>query len=146
MVAANFAAICVIATSNHSQVRKKGDTFSWPTNQRRRWHTTPVLLPGKPHGQRSLVGCSPWDREESDSTERLHFHFSLFTFKYWRRKWQPTPAFLLGESQGQGSLLGCRLWGRTELDTTEATWQQPHPFEIAKKEECNTVTALILIT
>ena len=77
MVAANFAAICVIATSNHSQVRKKGDTFSWPTNQRRRWHTTPVLLPGKPHGQRSLVGCSPWDREESDSTERLHFHFSL---------------------------------------------------------------------
>ena len=46
-------------------------------NRRRRWHTTPVLLPGKPHGQRSLVGCSPWDREESDSTERLHFHFSL---------------------------------------------------------------------
>ena len=45
--------------------------------QRRRWHPTPVLLPGKPHGWRSLVGCSPWDREESDTTERLHFHFSL---------------------------------------------------------------------
>ena len=28
------------------------------------------------HGQRSLVGCSPWGREESDTTERLHFHFS----------------------------------------------------------------------
>ena len=38
---------------------------------------TPVLLPGKSHGRRSLVGCSPWGRQESDTTERLHFHFSL---------------------------------------------------------------------
>ena len=36
-------------------------------------YPTPVLLPGKSHGQRSLVGCSPWGREESDTTERLHF-------------------------------------------------------------------------
>ena len=42
-----------------------------------RWHPTPVLLPGQSHGRRSLVGCSPWGREESDTTERLHFHFSL---------------------------------------------------------------------
>ena len=41
------------------------------------WHPTPVLLPGKSHGWRSLVGCSPWGREESDMTERLHFYFSL---------------------------------------------------------------------
>ena len=45
--------------------------------RRRRWHPTPVLLLGKSHGRRSLVGCSPWGREESDTTERLHFHFSL---------------------------------------------------------------------
>ena len=45
--------------------------------RRRQWHPTPVLLPGKSHGQRSLVGCSPWGREESDTTERLHFDFSL---------------------------------------------------------------------
>ena len=45
--------------------------------RRRRWHPTPVLLPGKSHGRRSLVGCSPWGHEESDTTERLHFHFSL---------------------------------------------------------------------
>ena len=45
--------------------------------RRRRWHPTPVLLPGKFHGQRSLVGCSPWGRWGSDTTERLHFHFSL---------------------------------------------------------------------
>ena len=44
---------------------------------RRQWHPTPVLLPGKSHGRRSLVGCSAWCREESDTTERLHFHFSL---------------------------------------------------------------------
>ena len=44
---------------------------------RRQWHPTPVLLPGKSHGQRSLVGCSPWGREESDMIERLPFHFSL---------------------------------------------------------------------
>ena len=40
-------------------------------------HPTPVLLPGKSHGRRRLVGCRPWSREESDTTERLHFHFSL---------------------------------------------------------------------
>ena len=45
--------------------------------QRRHWHPTPVLLPGKSHGWRSLVGCSPRGRKESDTTERLHFHFSL---------------------------------------------------------------------
>ena len=44
---------------------------------RRQWHPTPVLLLGKSHGWRSLVGCSPWGLEESDMTERLHFHFSL---------------------------------------------------------------------
>ena len=38
----------------------------------------PVLLPGKSTGRRSLVGCSPWGCYESDMTERLHFHFSLF--------------------------------------------------------------------
>ena len=47
------------------------------TIRRRQWHPTPVLLPGKSHGRRSLVGCSPWGREESDTTEQLHFHFSL---------------------------------------------------------------------
>ena len=43
----------------------------------RQWHPTPVLLHGKSHERRSLVGCSPWGRKESDTTERLHFHFSL---------------------------------------------------------------------
>ena len=45
--------------------------------RRRQWQPTPVLLPGKSHGWRSLVGCSPWGQEESDTTEWLHFHFSV---------------------------------------------------------------------
>ena len=44
---------------------------------RRQWHPTPALLPGKSHGWRSLVGCSPWGHKESDTTEWLHTHFSL---------------------------------------------------------------------
>ena len=48
------------------------------TNDRRRqWHPTPVLLLGKSHGRRSLEGCSPWGRWGSETTEQLHFHFSL---------------------------------------------------------------------
>ena len=49
--------------------------------------TTPVLWPGESHGGRSLVGYSPWGRKESDTTERLHFHFlscSLACDLFWR--------------------------------------------------------------
>ena len=41
---------------------------------RRQWQPTPIFLAGKSHGRRSLVGRSPWGHEESDLTERLHFH------------------------------------------------------------------------
>ena len=47
------------------------------SQRRRQWQPTPALLPGKSHGQRSLVGCSSWGREESDTTEWLPFHFPL---------------------------------------------------------------------
>ena len=43
----------------------------------RQWHPTPVPLPGKSRGLRSLVGCSPWGHWELDTTEQLNFHFSL---------------------------------------------------------------------
>ena len=45
--------------------------------RRRQWQPTPVLLPGKSHGWRSLEGYSPWDLWGSDTAEQLHFHFSL---------------------------------------------------------------------
>ena len=57
-------------------VYNEGDLGSIPGSGRfpwrRKWQSTPVLLPGKSHGQRSLVGYSPWGRKESDTTERLH--------------------------------------------------------------------------
>ena len=62
-------------TYHHGPIRGKPRSAVW--QRRRRWHPTPVFLPGKSHGRRSLVGCSPWGRKESDTTERLHFHFSL---------------------------------------------------------------------
>ena len=72
-----FVCICVYATLRVQAIlnlypKLRGfSEYTW----RRRWHPTPVLLPGKSHGGRSLVGCSPWGLEESDTTERLHFHF-----------------------------------------------------------------------
>ena len=62
-------------------------------------------LAWKIHGRGSLVGCSPWGHEESDTTEWHDWvtSLSLFTFMHWRRKWQPTPVFLPGEPQGQGA-------------------------------------------
>ena len=48
-------------------------TYCWS----RQWHPTPVLLPGKSHGRRTPVGCSPLGSVELDTTEWLHFHFSL---------------------------------------------------------------------
>ena len=46
-------------------------------SRRRQWQPAPVLLPGKSHGRGSLIGYSPWGCQELDTTERLHFHFSL---------------------------------------------------------------------
>ena len=57
--------------------KSKAFSLFWQDPHRRQWHRTPVLLPRKFHGRRSLVGCSPWGRWESDTTEQLHFHFSL---------------------------------------------------------------------
>ena len=68
--------------------------------RRRQWHPSPVLLPGKSHGWRSLVGSQSMGllRVGHDWATSL----SLFTFMHRRSKWQPTPVFLLGESQGRG--------------------------------------------
>ena len=51
--------------------------YARDNHRRMQWQPTPVLLPGKSHGRRSLVGFSPCGREESDTTEQLHIHFSL---------------------------------------------------------------------
>ena len=67
--------------SHHSEELQTSRGYSDSMNLRGsaqwQWHPTPVLLPGKSHQRRSLVGCSPWGRKQSDTTEWLHFHFSL---------------------------------------------------------------------
>ena len=51
---------------------------------RRKWQPPPVFLPGKSHRERSLVGCGPWGRKESDTTEHAHTSFSLKITSYTR--------------------------------------------------------------
>ena len=78
-------------------------------SRRRQWHPTPVLLPGKSHGRRSLVGCSPWGHEESDTTEWLHFHFSLL---------------YIGEGNGNPFQCSCleNLWDGVAQSQTRLKW------------------------
>ena len=68
---------------------------------RRKWQPTPVLLPGKSHGQRSLVGYSLWGRKESDTTERLHCH-CLLCYHHQERFQVPSHAYTC---RGPGGLL-----------------------------------------
>ena len=49
---------------------------------RRKWQPTPAFLPGESHGRRSLVGYSPRGCKESDTTERLHFHLTIYNHPY----------------------------------------------------------------
>ena len=59
----------------HLKIEKNLINNDYGSFRRRQLHPTPVLLPGKSHGPRSLRGYSPWSHKESDTTERLHFHF-----------------------------------------------------------------------
>ena len=117
---------------------------------RRKWHPTPVLLPGKSHGWRSLVDYSPWGHKELDTTERLHFHFLSpkvrgfpvgLAVKNWpaMQETPETQVRSLGQEdpleEGMAthsnilawripwprSLAGYNPQGRKELDTTEVT-------------------------
>ena len=76
------------------QCRRPGfDPWVGKIPWRRKWQPTPVFLPGESHGRRSLVGYSPRDRKESDTTERLHFHFrfNFLVFKnYFQANTSPT--------------------------------------------------------
>ena len=65
-----------LPTMRETWVRSLDGEDPW----RRKWQPTPVLLPGKSHGRRSLTGYSPWGLKELDTTERLHFtslHFMI---------------------------------------------------------------------
>ena len=85
---------------------------------RRRWQPTPVLLPGKSHGWRSLVGYSLWDCEELNTTERLHFTFHFHALE---EEMATHTSILAWRIPGTRGLVGCHLWGHTESDTTNVT-------------------------
>ena len=72
-----LAAVYGVAQSRTRLKRLSSSSSSSLLCRRRQWHPTPVLLPGKSHGQRSLVGCSPWGRESrtrlSDFPSTFHF-------------------------------------------------------------------------
>ena len=95
--------------------KRFGLTYLW----RRWWHPTPVLLPGKSHGRRSLVGCSPWGRYASDTTERLHFHFSLSCTG--EGNGNPLRCSCLENPRDKGAWWAAIYGGHTESDTTEVT-------------------------
>ena len=101
-------------------------TYTYICTRRRQWQPTPVLLPGKSHGWRSLVGCSPWGRLESDTTEQLHFHFSLSCIGEGNDN--PLQCSCL-ENLRDGEPGGLLSMGSLESDTTE----QLH-FQALEKE------------
>ena len=86
--------------------------------QRRNWQPTPEILPGKSHGRRSLVGCSPWGREELDTAEQLHFHFPLLCIR--EGNGNPLQCSCL-ENPRDGGAWGAAIYGVAESDTTVAT-------------------------
>ena len=85
---------------------------------RRQWHPTPVLLPGKSHGQRSLVGCSPWSHEELATTEQLHFQFSLSCIG--EGNGNPLQCSCLENPRDRGAWRAA-VYGVAQSDMTEAT-------------------------
>ena len=68
---------CSPLSSSSHPVTETGSDSTIIQSAPGQWHPTPVILLGKSHGRRSLVGCSPWGREEPDTTEWLHFHLLL---------------------------------------------------------------------
>ena len=80
--------------------------------------STPVLLPGESHGRRSLVGCSQWGSKQSDTTERLPFHFSLSCIG--EGNGNPLQCSCL-ENPGDGEAWWAAIYGVPQSDTTEVT-------------------------
>ena len=76
VVRVRFTKIEVCFTHDYITCDDKIDILGYLLEKAMATHSS-TLLPGKSHGQRNLVGCSPWGREESDTTKQLHFHSSL---------------------------------------------------------------------
>ena len=102
---------CPLQMLSHASSLKYSPLCS---HRRRQWQPTLGLLPGKSHGRRSLVGYSPWGRQASDMTERLHFPFSLSC---------------IGEGNGNPLQCSClenprdgRAWWAAVYRVTQSDW------------------------
>ena len=79
-----FSGGSVIKESTCQCKRRRFDPWIGKIPWRRKWQPTPVFLPGKSHGQKSLVGYSPWGHKESNTTERAHTHTCLdYSYCFW---------------------------------------------------------------
>ena len=97
-----------------TQVPSLGRKIPW----RREWLPTPVFLPGKSHGQRSLAGYSPWGRKESDITERLSPLLNAQSSE--------NTLFHSNHLTGLGSFLDLRIscWNELPKDVSLGDWGQ----------------------
>ena len=109
---------------------------------RRQWHPTPVLLPGKSHGRRRMVGCSPWGHEESDTTEWLHFDFHVLekemathsSILAWEISWTEET----GRLQSMGSWRVGHNWATSLSLFTFMLWRrkwQPTPVFLLEESQ-----------
>ena len=123
---------------------------------RRKWLPTPVFLPGESHGQRSLVGYSPWGHKESDMTEQLththtHRHTHTHTHTLWSRN--PTPGYLFKRNDNlsraevaQKTCIGLPCWLGGEESTCQCrrhrfdSWSRRTPHAVKQLSPCATTT------
>ena len=76
------------------------------------WQSTLALLPGKSHGWRNLIGYSPWGHKESDTTERLHFHFQRLGNVKAQYKWVVHTVLINISSLKKLHMIVSRRWDR----------------------------------
>ena len=102
---------------------------------RRKWQPTPVFLPGKSHGPRSLIDYRPWGRKESDTTERLHFLSWWWTPKPLGISWVTGFLFLGGRAWWAPGwwLVTKRPWGERRVGNWVNDWSCPHDDASIKK-------------
>ena len=97
---------------------------------RRKWQPTPVFLPGKSHGQRSLEGCSPWGQKESDTTEQLTHTAWCSILRDWILNWPPRFS-LLGRQRPAEKLfvpLGSHILFHFPTSACADCPNRKHPF------------------
>ena len=107
--ASQLAVVVKNLPANAGDVKRHGfDPWIGRIPWSRKWQPTPVFLPGKFPGWRSLAGYSPWGHKESAMikvTEDTQWKIP------WSRKWQPTPVFVPRKFHAHRSLLGYSPWG-----------------------------------